>query len=74
MSKLSDLLLKELESFNTEISKEELKKKIQINKAINETAKNLNEIISLEIEFEKLMFYLLFCQYLIILCLLKHQI
>lgn len=54
MSKLSDLLLKELESFNTEISKEELKKKIQINKAINETAKNLNETISLEIEFEKL--------------------
>ena len=54
MSKLSDLLLKELESFNTEISKEELKKKIQINKAINETAKKLNETISLEIEFEKL--------------------
>ena len=54
MSKLSDLLLKELKSFNTEISKEELKKKIQINKAINETAKNLNETISLEIEFEKL--------------------
>ena len=54
MSKLSDLLLKELESFNTEISKEELKKKIQINKVINETAKNLNETISLEIEFEKL--------------------
>ena len=54
MSKLSDFLFKELESFNNEFSKEELKEKIKRNKAINETAKNLNETISLEIEFEKL--------------------
>ena len=54
MSKLSDFLFKELESFNNDFSKEELKEKIKRNKAINETAKNLNETISLEIEFEKL--------------------
>lgn len=54
MSKLSDFLFKELESFNNEFSKEELKEKIKRNKAINETAKNLNETISLEIKFEEL--------------------
>lgn len=53
MSKLSDFLFKELESFNNEFSKEELKEKIKRNKAINETAKNLNETISLEIQFQK---------------------
>ncbi len=53
MSKLSDFLFKELESFNNEFSKEELKEKIKRNKAINETAKNLNQTISLEIQFQK---------------------
>ena len=53
MSKLSDFLFKELESFNNEFSKEELKEKIKRNKAINGTAKNLNETISLEIQFQK---------------------
>ena len=54
MSKLSDFLFKELESFNNEFSKEELKEKIKRNKAINETAKNLNETISLEIKYEEI--------------------
>ena len=54
MSKLSDFLFKELESFNNEFSKEELKEKIKRNKAINETAKNLNETINLEIKYEEI--------------------
>ena len=54
MSKLSDFLFKELESFNNKFSKEELKEKIKRNKAINETAKNLNETISLEIKYEEI--------------------
>ena len=54
MSKLSDCLFQELESFNNEFSKEELKEKIKRNKAINETAKNLNETISLEIKYEEI--------------------
>lgn len=54
MSKLSDFLFKELESFNNEFSKEELKQKIKRNKAINETAKSLNETISLEIKYEEI--------------------
>lgn len=54
MSKLSDFLFKELESFNTEIYPEELSKKIKINKAINETAKTLNQTIALEIKFENI--------------------
>ena len=54
MSKLSDFLFKELESFNNEFSKKELKEKIKRNKAINETAKNLNETISLEIKYEEI--------------------
>ena len=53
MSKLSDFLFKELESFNNEFSKEELKEKIKRNKAINETAKSLNQTINLEIQFQK---------------------
>lgn len=54
MSKLSDFLFKELESFNNEFSKEELKEKIKRNKAINETAKSLNQTISLEIKYEEI--------------------
>ena len=54
MSKLSDFLFKELESFNNEFSKEELKEKIKRNKAINETAKTLNQTIALEIKYENL--------------------
>ena len=54
MSKLSDFLFKELESFNHEFSKEELKEKIKRNKAINETAKSLNQTISLEIKYEEI--------------------
>ncbi len=53
MSKLSDFLFKELESLNTDLSPEKLEEKLKINKAINETAKNLNQTISLEIQFQK---------------------
>ena len=53
MSKLSDFLFKELESLNTDLSPEKLEEKLKINKAINETAKSLNQTISLEIQFQK---------------------
>lgn len=53
MSKLSELLFKELESFNTNLSEDELKKKMKINKAINQTAKTLNDTIILELKFEQ---------------------
>ena len=53
MSKLSDFLFKELESLNTDLSPEKLEEKLRINKAINETAKSLNQTINLEIQFQK---------------------
>ena len=54
MSKLSDFLFKELESLNTDLSPEKLEEKLKVNKAINETAKSLNQTISLEIKYEEI--------------------
>ena len=53
MSKLSDFLFKELESLNTDLSPEKLEEKLKINKAINETAKSLNQTIKLQIQYQK---------------------